>query len=92
MPLFNMHYDRPGPGVNPDTPRKKGAARFIEVLGRDVSSFWLASFLAVVSALPFALGVWFSVETHAILPMLVAGVLGGMIAAPQLCARPCRSG
>lgn len=85
MPLFNMHYDRPGPGVNPDTPRKKGAARFFEVLGRDVSSFWLASFLAVVSALPFALGVWFSVETHAILPMLVAGVLGGMIAAPQLC-------
>ena len=46
MALFNMHYDRPGPGVDPDTPRKKGAARFLEVLGRDMTSFWLASFLA----------------------------------------------
>lgn len=85
MSLFNMNFDRPGPGVNPDTPRKKGAARFFEVLGRDLKSFWLASFLAVVSALPFAFGIWFSVETHAILPMLLAGILGGMIAAPQLC-------
>lgn len=85
MALFNMHYDRPGPGVDPDTPRKKGAARFIEVLGRDMTSFWLASFLAMLSALPFVLGLWFSVVTHALLPMLISGVLGGMIAAPQLC-------
>lgn len=85
MPLFNMHYDRPGPGVNPDTPRKKGAARFLEVLGRDLTSFWLAGFLALLSALPFAVGLWFAVMTHAVLPMLVAGALGGMIAAPQFC-------
>lgn len=85
MPLFNMHYDRPGPGVNPDTPRKKGAARFFEVLGRDLTSFWLASLLALLSALPFVLGLWFSLQTHALLPMFLAGVLGGMIAAPQLC-------
>lgn len=85
MPLFNMHYDRPGPGVNPDTPRKKGAARFLEVLGRDLTSFWLASFLALLSAVPFALGLWFAVATHSVLPMVAAGALGGMIAAPQLC-------
>ena len=84
MGLFNMHYDRPGPGVNPDTPRKKGAARFAEVLGRDMLSFWCAGMLALLSALPFALGLALSLMTHAVLPMLVAGALGGMIAAPQL--------
>lgn len=85
MPLFNMHYDRPGPGVDPDTPRKKGFARFVEVLGRDLTSFWLAGLLAMLSAIPFLLGVWFSLVSHAVLPALLAGVLGGMIAAPQLC-------
>lgn len=84
MGLFNMHYDRPGPGVNPDTPRKKGAARFAEVLGRDMLSFWCAGMLALLSALPFALGLILSLLTHAVLPMLLAGALGGMIAAPQL--------
>ena len=84
MGLFNMHYDRPGPGVNPDTPRKKGAARFAEVLGRDMLSFWCAGMLALLSALPFALGLALSLMTHAVLIMLVAGALGGMIAAPQL--------
>lgn len=84
MPLFNMHYDRPGPGVNPDTPRKKGAARFVEVLGRDLGSFWLAGGLVLISGTPFVLGLWFSLNTHALLPMLLAGVLGGMLAAPQL--------
>ncbi len=24
MALFNFHFDRPGPGVSPDAPRKKG--------------------------------------------------------------------
>lgn len=85
MPLFNMHYDRPGPGVDPDTPRKKGAARFAEVLGRDLTGFWLASLLAMLSAIPFLFGVWFALVSHAVLPALAAGVLGGMIAAPQLC-------
>lgn len=85
MALFNFRFDRPGPGVSPDAPRKKGAARFFEMLGRDMMSFYLAGLLAMVSALPFALGVWFAVATHALVPLLLAGVLGGMIAAPQLC-------
>ena len=35
MKLFSRNYDRPGPGVSKDEPRKKGAARFFEVLFRD---------------------------------------------------------
>ena len=53
MALFNFHFDRPGPGVSPDAPRKKGPARFFEILGRDLMSFYLAGLLALVSALPF---------------------------------------
>ena len=85
MGLFNFHFDRPGPGVSPDAPRKKGPARFFEILGRDLMSFYLAGLLALVSALPFVFGVWFAVDTHSLVPLLLAGVLGGMIAAPQLC-------
>lgn len=39
----------------------------------------------LTSAMPFVLGVWFAVATHSLVPLLLAGVLGGMIAAPQLC-------
>lgn len=85
MALFNFHFDRPGPGVSPDAPRKKGPARFFEMLGRDFISFYLAGMLALASAMPFVLGVWFAVTTHSLVPLLLAGVLGGMIAAPQLC-------
>ncbi len=85
MALFNFHFDRPGPGVSPDAPRKKGPARFFEMLGRDFVSFYLAGMLALASAMPFVLGVWFAVATHSLVPLLLAGVLGGMIAAPQLC-------
>ena len=85
MGLFTRNFDKPGPGVSPDAPRKKGAARFFEILGRDFSTIWLAGILAMLGGLPFAAGVWFAVETHSLIPLVIAGVLGGMIAAPQLC-------
>ena len=84
MGLFSQRFDRPGPGIDPDTPRKKGAARFFEILGRDFGTIWLAGLLAMISGLPFAMGLWFAVATHSIVPMVLAGVLGGMIAAPQI--------
>lgn len=40
-------------------------------------SFYLAGLLALVSALPFVFGVWFAVDTHSLVPLLLAGVLGG---------------
>ena len=84
MGLFTRNFDKPGPGVSPDAPRKKGAARFFEILGRDFSTIWLAGILAMLGGLPFAAGVWFAVETHSLVPLVIAGVLGGMIAAPQI--------
>ena len=31
MAFFHQNFDRPGPGVSPNAPRKKGFARFLEV-------------------------------------------------------------
>ena len=56
MGLFTRNFDKPGPGVSPDAPRKKGAARFFEILGRDFSTIWLAGILAMLGGLPFAAG------------------------------------
>lgn len=84
MALFNFHFDKPGPGVPENAPRKKGLARFWEMLSRDGFAFWRAGMLALLSALPFMLGVWFAVATHALLPLLAAGLLGGALMAPQL--------
>lgn len=85
MALFSFHFDRPGPGVEPDAPRKKGFARFWEVLTRDLGSFYMAGLLALLSGMPYALGVAYAIMTHALLPLIAAGFLGGMLAAPQLC-------
>ena len=84
MALFNFHFDKAGPGVPENAPRKKGLARFWEMLSRDGFAFWRAGMLALLSALPFMLGVWFAVATHALLPLLLAGVVGGAVMAPQL--------
>ena len=35
LALFKRNYDKPGPGVPKNAPRKKGIARFFEILGRD---------------------------------------------------------
>ena len=79
MALFNFHFDRPGPGVSPDAPRKKGPARFFEILGRDLTSFYLAGLLALVSALPFVFGVWFAVDTHSLVPLLQPARRAGLL-------------
>ena len=51
MGLFHQNFDKPGPGVSPDAPRKKGAARFFEILGRDFSTIWMAGLLALILSL-----------------------------------------
>lgn len=84
MGLFTPGYMREGPGVPVNAPRKKGFARLFEVLGRDFKSFYIAGLLALLSALPYALGLVYAVQTHAVLPLLLAGVLGGMLMGPQL--------
>lgn len=85
MGLFTPSYLKDGPGVAPDAPRKKGLARLWELLSRDFTGFYLAGLLAMLSAIPFMALVSLGCSTHAVLPVLLGGVLGGMLAAPQLC-------
>lgn len=85
MSFFKPNYDAPGPGIESDTPRKKGFARFIEVVIRDFPSFLGAGLLALFSSIPFILGLQLSILSHSILICLVAGLAGGILAAPQLC-------
>jgi len=61
MGLFSRNYDKPGPGVNKDEPRKKGAARFFELLLREFWDLIKLNLLFCLFALPsvsvFLLGI-----------------------------------
>ena len=85
MSFFQQNYDKPGPGVERDTPRKTGFARIVEVLSRDFFSFWKASALLLVSCVPLAVGMRIALLTSNAFVLLLAAALGGMIAGPQLC-------
>lgn len=84
MGFFNRNFDRPGPGVAKDAPRKTGAARFFEVLGRDYGSFFKASLLCLLGHIPWALLVSIGVLGQNMLFTLAGGLLGGVIAGPTL--------
>lgn len=73
-----MNFSKPGPGVNPDEPRKKGAARLWEVLSREFSGFWAAGLLATVCFVPAAVCIYLAVATRALVFVLVGGVLGAL--------------
>lgn len=78
--------DKPGPGVDPDEPRKKGLRRLWEVCTRDLSSFFWAGLAALMGLIPWGMLVSLAWLSRALVPVVAAGALGGMIAAPQLCA------
>lgn len=52
MKLFSRNYDKPGPGVSKDEPRKKGIARFFELLFRDFWDLIKFNFLFCLIILP----------------------------------------
>ena len=52
MGLFGRNFNKPGPGVNKDEPRKKGTARFFELLFRDFGDLVKLNMLLFVCVLP----------------------------------------
>lgn len=87
MGIFSFLYDdRPGPGVRPDEPRKKGLLRYAEVTSRNIKKFYMSGLLAMLGALPFLLGLITAVATNAVMVLLPCSILGGMVAAPQISA------
>lgn len=82
--MFGFNDKEPSQVITPQTPRKKGVARFAEVVGRDAFSFWKASALLLFSGVPLLAGLWLTVCSGRFFWMLVASGVGGAIAGPQM--------
>lgn len=80
MSVFFRDFSKPGPGIPPNAPRKKGISRWLEIAGRDHRRFWCAGALTMMSMIPLIFA-----QILQLIPMLVMSALGGMLAAPQLC-------
>ena len=84
MGLFNRNFDRPGPGVKKDEPRKKGIARFFELLTRDIGDLAKLNILFCLTVLPtaaaFVLSIYgFYTLIFLMLSLLLAFPVGGAI-------------
>ncbi len=84
MGLFRPNFDKPGPGVDPDTPRKTGIARFWEILTRDTFGLLASGALATISSLVYIVSMMISIDSHGLILVLTVCPLGGMLAAPQI--------
>lgn len=85
MGLFSYDFYGGGRGEGPDAPRRKGLARLWEVLKEDSLHLLGAGFLAMLSVIPYVIGLMVSIDSHALIPMAITCPLGGMLVAPQLC-------
>lgn len=65
--------------------RKVGLPRFFELLGRDLFSFYKASFLCVLAFLPGTALAGFALLAEAPLLCLLGGLLAGLLGGPVLC-------
>lgn len=52
MGFFKKDYNKPGPGVPKNAPRKKGFARFLEIVGRDAGNLVKLNLLFFACCLP----------------------------------------
>ena len=80
MSWFDAVYGRPGRGVDPNEPEKKGLARFAQILGRDFGQLIATNFLVCILILPAALGVSLGVILLNFPFTLLAGILTGLLA------------
>ena len=68
-----------------DHDRKTGFARLWEILSRDLKKFFGSGFLALAGCTPFILGAVLSLDNHVLLYAALLGLIGGMLAGPELC-------
>jgi len=86
MGLFSRNFNKPGPGVRKDEPRKKGAARFFELLFRDFGDLVKLNLLFCICILPtlitFMAGLFgFLAGFTFILSLILAFPVGGALVA-----------
>ncbi len=70
MALFRRNYDKPGPGVPKNAPRKKGIARFFEILGRDFMNLVKLNMLYQLFLLPSQVFILLAVDAFFPAPFL----------------------
>lgn len=84
MSMYEALYGRPGHGVDPQEPEKKGLARFAQMVGRDLGQLLGTNLLACVLLLPAALGVSLGVVLLSLPLTLGLGALTGLLAGPAV--------
>ncbi len=82
MGLFHSNYNKPGPGVRKDEPRKKGLARFGEIMGRDMGDLFRANVLCTVGYIPLLALVFLGILGRSVLIVAAGGILGGLLLGP----------
>ena len=78
MSWFDAIYGRPGRGLGPDEPEKKGLARFAQILGRDFGQLIATNFVTCICILPAAMGVSLGVILLNFPFTLLAGLVTGL--------------
>lgn len=73
------------PDHSPSVSQSSGLRRLWTIFTRDTPGLLGAGLLAAFSSLIYSAGLFLSIDTHALLPMLIGCPLGGLIASPQLC-------
>ena len=84
MGFFSDDCKAPREGT--ELPRKRGLPRLGELVIRDFMSFFKAGFLALLGAVPFIVGTILALYARQMVMAPAAGLAGGLIAGPQLCA------
>lgn len=85
MGLFPSADDfKAGRGVSEDAPRKTGIRRFFELVGRDMSSMFLANVLTCIGFLPVICLVYIGFLMNNLIVMLLSAAVGGVLAGPAL--------
>ena len=82
--LFGREYMPEGAGVDPDAPRKKGAARLWEILSRDLDGIFLSGVLAMLACAPAAILAGVALWLGSLPLCLLAAAAAGWLVGPAL--------
>ena len=84
MLFGRSEYMPEGAGISPDTPRKKGLARLVEILSRDLDGIFLSGSLALLACIPAAVLVGVALWMGSLPLCLLAACCAGWLVGPAL--------
>lgn len=82
--LFEREFMPEGAGVSPDAPRKKGVARLVEILSRDLDGIFFSGLLALLACVPAAVLIGLALWLGSLPLCLLAAVAAGWLVGPAL--------